>query len=167
MKSNTILIILVLSFFLSSYAQTDQKPTLLPFELDGSGQVKMPEPVPEGNWSYSTYENIELIDLKDIAPYRIAANFEKDKLYTLHVLFGETEEGLSIEKYEEIKNILIKLWEEFPTGSIKHRRGLGNLCQIWETEKYRMEWIYKNKPDSTKKMGWLFIYTRNKFSKDY
>jgi len=86
------------------------------------------------------------------------------------VLFNETGNGLSYEGFEAIRKALLNLWtpQHYPNGIIRNRRGMGNIAHIWETMDFRVEWTYqKQKNDATKKMGWLFLYTRNQYIEDY
>jgi len=147
-------------------AQTFKMPVLGPYELGGKVTVQFPDSVPE--WYTKRSAAMELTDLPKKYPYRTVAHYRYGLLNTLHVVFGETGDGLTVEGYEEIKNILLKLWGDYPNGKANGRRGLENLVHVWETQEFRMEWTLKPQPGSTiHKMGWLFVYMRDTHVESY
>jgi hypothetical protein len=161
-----IILVTTLLAVIPVFAQNDKMPILSPYELNGKGTVKLPENTNGKFFSLASHK-MEITDLPKDIPYHSLAFFENDKLFTLHVLFGDTGEGLSLENYQLIKKILHKLWD-YPSRSMNGRRGMDNLVEVWETTDFRIEWTYKNQEGSeTKKMGWLFIYTRDKFIEEY
>lgn len=165
-QKTIILSMLALSAAFGIRAQTFKMPVLRPYELGAKANVQFPDSVPE--WYRTNSSAMELTDLPKKYPYRTVAYYRYGLLNTLHVVFGETGEGLSPEGYEEIKNILLKLWDGYPTGKANGRRGLENLVQVWETNEFRMEWTYKYQPGSTtRKMGWLYIYMRGTHVESY
>lgn len=166
MKRQLINLITAWILAIPVFAQEYKMPVLFPYELGAKGDIIIPEEV-DGKLYAKKSNKMEIKDLPKNIPYRSIAFFENDKLFTLHVLFGDTGEGLSLENYQSIKKILHKLWD-YPSGTMNGRRGMDNLVEVWETTDFRIEWTYKKQAGSeTKKMGWLFIYTRDKFIEEY
>lgn len=166
MKKQIITLIAALFATIPLFAQEYKMPVLFPYELDAKGAIVIPEEI--GDKFYVKHsDKMEIRDLPKNIPYRSVAFFENNKLFTLHVIFGDTGKGLSLENYQLIKKILHKLWD-YPSGTMHCRRGIDNLVEVWETTDFRMEWTYKKQEGSeTNKMGWLFIYTRDKFIEEY
>jgi hypothetical protein len=162
----TSLFSLFLAFAFSAAGQgadTLTYPVLSPYRLGAKGSLRLPENMPEGVF-WLTSAKMELTDLPQKYPYRTVAYFDAGRLITLHVIFGE-KEGLSQEDYESLNHLFLKRWD-YPTRMMKGRRG-NPLTQVWETRDFRIEWIYKNQQDSAKKIGWLFIYTRDHYVESY
>lgn len=164
-KQLFIAFLFLLSF--SICAQSKKFPALWPYELGGKGKVAIHDSLLKGNLK-SKSAKMELTDLPKDHPYRIVAYFDSTQLISLHVIFGETGDGLSSDAYKSITEILKKLWPDYPSGTIKGRRKLNNIAEVWETMDFRIEWTYMDQPGNTgKKMGWLFMYTRNKYVDHY
>jgi hypothetical protein len=164
-----LLFIFLLALGGSLHAQAKRYPVLSPFELNDIGSFMAQFPLENGLVSYSS-DTLQLAGLPKRYPYRIVAYFDSCRLISLHVLFNETGNGLSYEGFEAIRKALLNLWapQHYPNGIIRNRRGMGNIAHIWETMDFRVEWTYqKQKNDATKKMGWLFLYTRNQYIEDY
>ena len=153
----------------SLYAQQSKYPVLGPYEIGNKGTINYPDSfLCKG--LVVLYDSLEITALPKNYPYRTVAYFDSCRLISLHLLFNESEKSFPYNAFELIKNKLVKLWApyHYPFGMIKHRRGMGIITYIWETADFRVEWIYKNQPNSTtKKMGWLFLYTRDSFIEDY
>ncbi len=163
---NILLSFVLLLVSTSTYAQELPNPVLYPFELFAKGAIIHPDPLPERLVRSS--DKMELKDIPQKTPYRTVSYFDNGNLYTLHVLFGESEEGLSFEDYVKIRELLKELWKIYPNLEYNGRYHKSNKSWIWETSGFRIEWIYQNQPNSTdKKMGWLFFYSRQKFSENY
>ncbi|MDP2160594.1 MAG: hypothetical protein Q8K02_08945 [Flavobacterium sp.] len=161
------LILLFLFVSTNLLAQKLENPVLFPFELNERGNVSLPDPIPEGNLIIES-RKMELRDIPKKSPYRTVAYFESGKLFTLHVLFGETNDGLSFDDYLSIRKILKQLWDKYPNQEYNGRYYIGNKSWIWETADFRIEWIYQNQPGSTsKKMGWLYFTSRHKTNDKY
>lgn len=166
MKRRLINLLATVFLVIPVFAQEYKMPIFSPYELGAKGDVVLPEGIGDKLYVKKS-DKMEIRDLPKNIPYRSIAFFENEKLFTLHVLFGDTGEGLSLENYQTIKKILHKLWD-YPSGSMNGRRGMDNLVEVWETTDFRIEWTYKKQAGSeTKKMGWLFIYTRDKFIEEY
>lgn len=166
MKNQLISLIVSLFLVIPAFAQEYKMPALYPYQLGAKGDIIIPEEA-DGKLYVKKSGKMEMKDLPKNIPYRSIAFFENEKLFTLHVLFGDTGKGLSLENYQSIKKILHKLWD-YPSGSMNGRRGIDNLVEVWETPDFRIEWTYKKQEGSeTRKMGWLFIYTRDKFVEEY
>lgn len=166
MKNQLISLIGSLFLVIPTFAQEYKMPVLSPYELGAKGDIVIPEGI--GDKLYLLESNkMEIKDLPKKNAYRSLAFFENDSLITLHVLFGETGDGLSMEDYQSLKNLFHKLWD-YPSLTMKDRKGKGNIAEVWETPDFRIEWIYKKQEGSeTRKMGWLFIYTRDHYIESY
>jgi hypothetical protein len=166
MKNQLISLIGSLFLVIPAFAQEYKMPVLSPYELGAKGDIVIPEGI--GDKLYLLESNkMEIKDLPKKNAYRSLAFFENDSLITLHVLFGETGDGLSMEDYQSLKNLFHKLWD-YPSLTMKDRKGKGNIAEVWETPDFRIEWIYKKQEGSeTRKMGWLFIYTRDHYIESY
>lgn len=140
-------------------------PVLEPYELGAKGNVRLPEDKPTGLLCLKS-DKMELSDMPQIVPYTTTAYFDGGRLISLHVVFGETGEGMSLKQYESLTHLFLKWWK-YPTNRITGRRG-NPYTQVWETPDFRIEWVYKNQKDATgKKIGWLFIYTRDQYIEEY
>ncbi len=162
------LINLLVTVFLAAplFAQEYKMPVLSPYVLFAKGDIVLPEGI--GDKLYLLESNkMEIKDLPKKNAYRSLAFFENDSLITLHVLFGETGDGLSMEDYQSLKNLFHKLWD-YPSLTMKDRKGKGNIAEVWETTDFRIEWIYKDQDGAgDRKMGWLFIYNRGHHISSY
>ncbi|WP_343632780.1 hypothetical protein [Fluviicola sp.] len=169
MKNHIAILIIGLFLMNPVFAQEHKMPVLSPYELGAKGDVALPWEI-NGNEDEIHAWNSHKMDIKDLPgdiPYRSVAFFQNDRLFSLHVLFGEAGDGLSKEDYQSLKNLFHKLWK-YPSLTMKDRRGKGNTAEVWETPDFRIEWIYKNQDGpGLNKMGWLFIYTRDHYIESY
>lgn len=166
MKRQLINLIVAWGLVIPVFAQENKMPVLSPYELGAKGDIVLPEGIGDELFVKKSGK-MEMKDLPKNIPYRSVAFFENDSLFSLHVLFGETGDGLSVEDYQSLKKLFHKLWN-YPSLTMIDRRGKGNKVEVWETPDFRIEWIYKKQEGSeTKKMGWLFIYTRDHYIESY
>lgn len=167
MKKQILNLITALFLVIPVVAQKQYKmPVLAPYELNARGDILLPKGMGDTVFARESRE-MEIKDLPKNIPYRSLAFFENDSLFTLHVLFGETGDGLSEADYQSLKKLFHKWWD-YPSITKTDRKGKGNIAEIWETLDFRIEWIYKKQDDpETNKMGWLFIYSRDKLIESY
>lgn len=163
-RFNVYFRLLLLLFALASMslrAQEWKNPALYPYTLFEKGDVALPDSLPEVLAIHS--HKMDLRDIPQKYPYRTVAYFDSGQLLTLHVVFNDTGVGLPFDDYVAIRGIFINLWKEYPNKEYNGRYDIKNKSWIWETHDFRIEWIYQNQPGSeSKKMGWLYMYSRHK-----
>jgi hypothetical protein len=160
MNLKNCILVFVLAVSLPGFSQKPKYPVLFPYELNARGKVQLPMAITDGYQGYRT-DKMELRDLPKTYPYRTVAYFNSGKLVALHVIFGENKE-LSFEGFELIRKKLLKLLPFEHTHVMHDYRGIDKTSQVWETEEFRVEWIYQYQNNSTtKRVGWLFMYLRN------
>ena len=150
---------LTLSF--PNYAQKSKYPVLFPYELNARGKAKLPVEPTETYMGYKS-DKMELRDLPKTYPYRMVTHFVSGKLVSLHAIFCENNQGLTFQGFERIRMLLLKLLPFEHTHVMHDYRGIDKTSQVWETDDFRVEWIYQYQHNSTtKRIGWLFMYLRN------
>jgi len=148
-------------YSVSCYSQNTKYPVIFPYELNARGKVKLPFTLSDGFEGYKS-DKMELRDLPKSYPYRTMAHFNSGKLIALHVIFCENNQGLSFQGFELIRKRLLKLLPFEHTHVMHDYRGTDKISQVWETDEFRVEWIFQYQHNSsTKRIGWLFMYLRN------